>query len=86
LLNYPVELVVEWLKVQKVERPNQLKLNQIDELVKTMCLYWGQDKFENSDFATNSYQKSVVGAMNNGIPEIEAQLKLGWRISRKGKY
>jgi hypothetical protein len=37
-----------------------------------MCLYWGQDKFDNLDFATNSYQKSVVGAINNGIPEIEA--------------
>jgi hypothetical protein len=72
LLNYPVELVVEWLKFQEVERPNQLKPNQIDELVKTMCLYWGQDKFENSDFATNSYQKSVVEAINSGISEIEA--------------
>jgi hypothetical protein len=37
-----------------------------------MCLFWGQDKFENSDFATNSYQKSVVGAITNGISEIEA--------------
>ncbi|PAX56124.1 hypothetical protein [Brunnivagina elsteri] len=72
LLNYPVELVVEWLQFQEVERPNQLKPNQIDELVKTMCLYWGQDKFENSDFATNSYQKSVVEAITNGISEIEA--------------
>jgi hypothetical protein len=72
LLNYPVELVVEWLQFQGVELPNQLKSNKIDELVKTMCLYWGQDKFENSDFANNSYQKSVVGAMNNGISEIEA--------------
>jgi hypothetical protein len=72
LLNYPVELVVEWLQFQGVELPNQLESNKIDELVKTMCLYWGQDKFENLDFATNSYQKSVVGAINNGISEIEA--------------
>jgi AAA domain len=72
LLNYPVELVVEWLQFQGVERPNQLEPSQIDELVKTMCLSWGQDKFENSDFATNSYQKSIVGAIASGIPEIEA--------------
>jgi hypothetical protein len=72
LLNYPVELVVEWLQFQGVELPNQLEPNKIDELVKIMCLSWGQDKFENSDFANNSYQKSVIGAMNNGISEIEA--------------
>jgi hypothetical protein len=72
LLNYPVELVVEWLQFQGVELPNQLESNKIDELLKTMCLYWGQDKFENLDFATNSYKKSVVGAINNGISEIEA--------------
>jgi hypothetical protein len=72
LLNYPVELVVEWLQFQGVELPNQLEPNKIDELVKIMCLFWGQDKFHNLDFATNSYQKSVVAAINNGISEIEA--------------
>jgi hypothetical protein len=72
LLNYPVELVVEWLKFQEVERPNQLKVNQIDELVKTMCLSWGQDKFEHPNHATNSYHKWVVEAVADGMDEVAA--------------
>jgi hypothetical protein len=72
LLNYPVELVVEWLQFQEVERPHQLESSKIDELIKTMCLYWGQDKFEHGDIAINSYQNSVVVALTNGISEIEA--------------
>jgi hypothetical protein len=72
LLNYPVELVVEWLKFQEVERPNQLQPNQIDELVKTMCLSWGQDKFEHPNHATNSYHQYVVEAVADGVNEVAA--------------
>jgi hypothetical protein len=72
LLNYPVELVVEWLKFQEVERPNQLQPNQIDELVKTMCLSWGQDKFEHPNHAVNSYHQYVVESVADGVNEVAA--------------
>ncbi|BAZ40252.1 ERF family protein [Calothrix sp. NIES-4101] len=72
LLNYPVELVVEWLQSKNVERPNQLETKEIDELIKTMCLSWAEDKFEHPRYATNSYQRNVVEAIYSGIPEIEA--------------
>lgn len=72
LLNYPVELVVEWLKFQEVERPNQLQPNQVDELVKTMCLSWAQDKFEHPNHAADSYHQNVVNAVANRIAEIDA--------------
>lgn len=71
LLNYPVELVVEWLQSKKVERPNQLDAKEIDELIKKMCLSWAQDKFEQPKYAANSYQRNVVEAVYSGIPEIE---------------
>ena len=72
LLNYPVASVIEWLKLREVERPNELEENQIDELVKTMCLFWGQDKFEHPNHVANSYQKYVVEAVASGIPEVAA--------------
>ncbi len=72
LLNYPVELVVEWLQFQGVDRPKQLEPSQIDELVKTMCLSWGQEKFEHPNHATNSYHKYVVEAVADGINEVAA--------------
>lgn len=72
LLNYPVASVIEWLKLREVERPNELEESQIDELVKTMCLFWGQDKFEHPNHVANSYQKYIVEAVASGIPEVAA--------------
>ncbi len=72
LLNYPVASVIEWLKLKEVERPNELEESQIDELVKTMCFFWGQDKFEHPNHVANSYQKYIVEAVALGIPEVAA--------------
>ncbi|MEH2294014.1 ERF family protein [Nostoc sp.] len=38
LLNYPLDLVKEWLHSRNVTSPSELDSLQIDELVKTMCL------------------------------------------------
>jgi hypothetical protein len=63
---------MEWLRFQEVERPNRLKPSQIDELVKTMCLSWGQDKFEHPNHAANSYHQYVVESVADGVNEVAA--------------
>ncbi|MHC5824473.1 MAG: hypothetical protein ACYT04_53700, partial [Nostoc sp.] len=40
LLDYPLDLVREWLQFQDVDRPSLLHISKINELVKTMCLAW----------------------------------------------
>ncbi|MHC0068705.1 ERF family protein [Nostoc sp. UIC 10890] len=72
LLNYPLDLVKEWLHFQNVSSPSELDSVQIDELVKTMCLAWAGNKFGNPDYAANSYQKHVIDAVLRGVSEIEA--------------
>ncbi len=72
LLNYPVELVKEWLQFQGVERPSQLHVGFVDELIKTMCLAWGADKFEHPNTAAFSYQQYVVDAVKSGADEVAA--------------
>jgi hypothetical protein len=72
LLNYPVKSVVEWLGFQEVERPSELQDSQVDELVKSMCLSWGQDKFEHPNHVVSSYHEHVVEAVASGILEVTA--------------
>ncbi len=72
LLNYPVELVKEWLQFQGVERPSQLHVGKVDELIKTMCLAWGADKFEHPNQATSSYKSHVVDTVKSGVDEVAA--------------
>lgn len=72
LLNYPLDLVKEWLHFQKVNSPSELDSTKIDELVKNMCLAWGGNKFDHPNHAANSYQKHVVDAVLRGVSEIEA--------------
>ncbi|MCC5654740.1 ERF family protein [Nostoc sp. XA013] len=72
LLNYPLDLVKEWLHFQNVTSPSELDSVQIDELVKNMCLAWAGDKFGHPNHAANSYHKHVVDAVLRGLPEIEA--------------
>lgn len=72
LLNYPVELVKEWLQFQDVDRPSRLDSSKIDELVKTMCLAWAADNLDHPNNATNSYQKDVVEAVDDGVDEMIA--------------
>jgi hypothetical protein len=72
LLDYPLDLVREWLQFQDVDRPSLLDISQINELIKTMCLAWAADKCEYPNHAESSYQKQVVDAVANGADELAA--------------
>ncbi len=72
LLNYPLDLVKEWLHSRNVTSPSELDSLQIDELVKTMCLAWAGNKFGHPNHAANSYQKHVVDAVARGVDETTA--------------
>ncbi|MBD2497888.1 hypothetical protein [Nostoc sp. FACHB-280] len=72
LLNYPLDLVKEYLQFQDVDRPSLLPVNKIDSLVKTMCLGWAVDKFENPNDAESSYQKQVLDAIASEVDEVTA--------------
>jgi hypothetical protein len=72
LLDYPLDLVREWLEFQDVDRPSLLHITKIDELVKTMCLAWAADKCESPNHAESSYQKLVVDAVANSADELMA--------------
>ncbi|MBD2492692.1 hypothetical protein, partial [Aulosira sp. FACHB-615] len=72
LLNYPLDLVKEYLQFQDVDRPSLLPVNKIDSLVKTMCLAWAADKFENPNDAESSYQKQVLDAIASEVDEVVA--------------
>ncbi|MFK0731525.1 MAG: ERF family protein [Gloeotrichia echinulata HAB0833] len=72
LLNYPLHLVKEWLHSQNVISPSELDSRKIDELVKTMCLAWAENKFRHPNHAANSYQKYVVDTVASGVDETTA--------------
>ncbi|MEH1919763.1 hypothetical protein [Nostoc sp.] len=72
LLDYPLDLVREWLQFQDVDRPSLLHISKINELVKTMCLAWAADKCEYPNHAESLYQKLVVDAVTNGADELTA--------------
>lgn len=72
LLNYPLDLVKEWLHSRNVTSPSELDSVQIDELVKTMCLAWAGNKFGHPNHAVNSYQKHVVDTVGRGVDETTA--------------
>ncbi|MCW5318827.1 ERF family protein [Nostoc sp. KVJ3] len=72
LLNYPLDLVKEWLHSRNVTSPSELDSVQIDELVKTMCLAWAGNKFGHPDHAVNSYQRHVIDAVARGVDETRA--------------
>lgn len=72
LLDYPLDLVKEWLQFQDVDRPSLLDISQINELIKTMCLAWAADKCEYPNHAESSYQKLVVDAVVSGADELTA--------------
>ncbi|MEH1780867.1 MAG: hypothetical protein V7L26_17490 [Nostoc sp.] len=72
LLDYPLDLVKEWLHFQNAERPSQLEQSLIDELIKTMCLAWASDKIDHPAHAQNSYVKHVTGVVAQGYQELEA--------------
>ncbi len=72
LLDYPLDLVKEYLQFQDVSSPSQLPLNKVDELVKSMCLAWAADKCKHPNYAESSYQKQVVDAVVNGADGLAA--------------
>ncbi|AUB43638.1 hypothetical protein COO91_09819 (plasmid) [Nostoc flagelliforme CCNUN1] len=72
LLDYPLDLVREWLQFQDTNSPSQLHISKIDELVKTMCLAWAADKCDHPNHAESSYQNLVVDAVVNGADELTA--------------
>lgn len=72
LLDYPLDLVKEWLQFHDVDRPSLLDISQIDELIKSMCLAWAADKCEYPTHAESSYQKLVIDAVGNGADELAA--------------
>lgn len=72
LLDYPVELIKEWLQFQDVERPSQLEVSTVNQLVKDMCLAWAAGKFDHPNHAINSYQKHVITVIAQGADELEA--------------
>jgi hypothetical protein len=72
LLNYPLDLVKEWLHSRNVTSPSELDSLQIDELVKTICLAWAGNKFRHPNHAANSYQKHIVDAVARGVNETTA--------------
>lgn len=71
LMNYPVDLIREWLEFQDVKVPSQLPVNKVDQLVKTICLAWAADKADPYR-VESSYQIKVLGAVASGTPEIQA--------------
>jgi hypothetical protein len=72
LLDYPQDLVKEWLEFQNATNPSQLDISKIDSLIKTMCLAWASDKCEQPKDAESSYQKQVIDAVINGADELAA--------------
>ncbi|MEA5569256.1 hypothetical protein VB693_28055 [Anabaena sp. UHCC 0399] len=72
LLNYPLDLVKEYLHFQEVSSPSQLPISKIDSLVKTICLSWAADKFDNPNHAEHSYEQQVLYAVANGSDELTA--------------
>jgi hypothetical protein len=72
LLDYPLDLVKEWLEFQDVDRPSLLHITKINELVKTMCLAWAADKCDHPNHAESSYQNQVIDAVGLGADELTA--------------
>lgn len=72
LLDYPIELIKEWLQSNSVQRPSQLDSHKIDELVKTMCLAWASPLSAHPKYTADSYDKNVVRAVIEGYSEFEA--------------
>ncbi|MBW4557309.1 MAG: hypothetical protein KME59_15455 [Trichormus sp. ATA11-4-KO1] len=72
LLDYPLDLVKEWLGFQDARSPSQLPISKIDTLVKNMCLAWAADKCNSPNQAQSSFQQQVINAVTNGTDELTA--------------
>jgi hypothetical protein len=72
LLDYPLDLVKEYLQFQDATTPSQLPVNKVDALVKNMCLAWAANYVEHPNQAESSYQQQVLGLVANGDDELTA--------------
>ena len=72
LLDYPVDLVKEWLSFRDAKFPSQLEVSKVDELIKTMCLDWASDKIDHPNHASNSFNKHVESIIGPEFEELEA--------------
>ncbi|QFS50912.1 hypothetical protein [Nostoc sphaeroides] len=72
LLDYPLDLVREWLQFQDTNSPSKLHISKIDELVKTMCLAWAANKCDHPHHAESLYQNLVIDAVASGMDELTA--------------
>ncbi|UKP00997.1 hypothetical protein [Nostoc sp. UHCC 0870] len=71
LMDYPIDLIREWLQFQDAKFPSQLPASKVDQLVKTICLAWAADKADPYR-AETSYEQQVLGAVASGTDEIQA--------------
>ncbi|ABA24793.1 conserved hypothetical protein (plasmid) [Trichormus variabilis ATCC 29413] len=72
LLDYPLDLVKEYLQFQDATSPSQLPVTKVDALVKNMCLAWAANYVENPHEAKSLYQQKVVDLVANGDDELTA--------------
>ncbi|BAY73355.1 hypothetical protein NIES23_61830 (plasmid) [Trichormus variabilis NIES-23] len=71
LLDYPLDLVKEYLQFQDATSPSQLPVSKVDALVKNMCLAWAANYVENPNQAEALYQQ-VINTVANGDDELTA--------------
>ncbi len=79
LLNYPVDLIKDFLAGERAEFPRYLKDKTLDKLVQRMCLAWAADKLDDPRQALDSYNNNVSTLVLNGGDEIES-IKMWMRL------
>jgi hypothetical protein len=89
LLDYPLDLVKEYLQFQDATSPSQLPVSKVDALIKNMCLAWAANYIEYPNQAESSYQQQVVNSLANSADELAIiktwmqQVQAANTISRK---
>jgi hypothetical protein len=63
-LNYPLDLVKEWLGFHSVELPSLLNVEDVNQMVKIMCLAWAADKGIDPALAESAYRQYVASSIN----------------------
>ena len=72
LLDYPVDLVKDWLAQQNVSSPSELDRNQCEQLIEAICTAWASGLGVQPNTAKDKYLNQVVLGKKRGVPEIEA--------------
>ncbi len=72
-LRFNVEAVRQWLKFEKfVDSPAELSGAQMNELMQWIAVQWASDRGMQFNHAVNSFNKHVVGLINQGYEQVEA--------------